>query len=1313
MSDPEVDDALSRSRDLLMRVRQQLKQGSSYVSDLKEGMQPPIAVPFLSNSVSLEDGTLRTDTPPPPTSTVIGEEATQRRLREMLSARLQAIDTRPDSTMVATTTLEAPVRRPEPAEGEEEEDIPNMAIFSQRPILDECFVLPGEQTTTAEPAIVCLSTPENKYPNPTDADAGIVLDEDLAEDGLWVPDVPMVKAANVARLECRLAWEEPTQDFLYFSPDHAMRIDTPPLSQIPPPFPIEPVQPDGRMVRFSKTTAWGVEDVSISRDIVIEISHIRFLVHALSSKEDLLVARLQHVFEAFSRDQQFSQVRYYEDRVMALWRELSADPPQEKQIEYLQALKECYEMRDMHEHNSRMLFEAVIETWRALKQHRADSGIRTSPVTLKWQTQPFNQERTDQEQCRYDELLAKRAEGLCQLHELTHDGERIDPREVMRGLRATAVELHLRMPGDPRWRATLKTNAEVSAPDACPLEEQQRRDKIGQATVYVAITVDGNRVDATPTALLDNAFQADVRSFTTFQTTQIPQRIALEVWETGYVRARWLGAVALPMTVGEPPEPGLYEFTSSIQNPEGPHIMGCIGARCYIQPSAPGQEILIRPPDGQAQKVKRRLAGDPSAFISVDRYREWAVGHDPNDPYVPAILASHEAQRTDDRLAGKFRLDPELATATFESLVPTTIGRQLEKHMEKLRQEDEERRKTAAPEPGVSDFVATMKKTEVVHAAKVARRLEITDVVREAPMPTVPALFGWVRAIMSMYRPLKPIRTPRIETTNLEAYSRILVRVVRAMNVPERSKAGTGPGTAATLVYSSTQTTHAHVYARIRFRKSTKTTRRAPGDSAEWNESVEWPVSNNQGEALDIPVLARENIRIDLFDEIEFTVVQDDRDRQTRHELVESRHLGMLEIPVSSIWATGKLEGTYSLITPSFQLGYNDKGESLRLTVYATLDPPLLIPDRNQELSSAESEAVILRVQRWLQHVKAAVKSPRRCVLMAAPTGGKPILACRMITPQTPPHGWESLYQIIRFVSMIPNVSDAAVFDTEGDVWCTSQEFLNLGGGDEEEHAILLCNLVRSQGIDAYVALGFDLVNGTTAFVVTRSAGKIALIDPLTGTLWSSRDRFCSLYSVGVVFNHENVWANLQDGAEPYRIDWNLHDKSKWFPFFTPEFPMTALESPQEEHLQYKPIDESKARRLERQLEYEIAGQVQAWREHQQTNWDPQFADGLRAALHGCEKATMADPPTNNHSAAIQIAEAHSNYRMTGAPFCMSFTGVAEVIEEVRTREAWKTEASDCVFALAVSVAPYPNGMFVVWVVLACFQLIQSARAPM
>ena len=45
-----------------------------------------------------------------------------------------------------------------------------------------------------------------------------------------------------------------------------------------------------------------------------------------------------------------------------------------------------------------------------------------------------------------------------------------------------------------------------------------------------------------------------------------------------------------------------------------------------------------------------------------------------------------------------------------------------------------------------------------------------------------------------------------------------------------------------------------------------------------------------------------------------------------------------------------------------------------------------------------------------------------------------------------------------RFVSMIPFKDDLSLFKDMPDVFCTCQEFLDLGGGDYEEHAILLAN---------------------------------------------------------------------------------------------------------------------------------------------------------------------------------------------------------------------------------------------------------------
>lgn len=45
-----------------------------------------------------------------------------------------------------------------------------------------------------------------------------------------------------------------------------------------------------------------------------------------------------------------------------------------------------------------------------------------------------------------------------------------------------------------------------------------------------------------------------------------------------------------------------------------------------------------------------------------------------------------------------------------------------------------------------------------------------------------------------------------------------------------------------------------------------------------------------------------------------------------------------------------------------------------------------------------------------------------------------------------------------RYVSLIPFLEDNQAFTDMPDLYCDSQEFIDLGAGDYEEHAILLCN---------------------------------------------------------------------------------------------------------------------------------------------------------------------------------------------------------------------------------------------------------------
>ena len=92
--------------------------------------------------------------------------------------------------------------------------------------------------------------------------------------------------------------------------------------------------------------------------------------------------------------------------------------------------------------------------------------------------------------------------------------------------------------------------------------------------------------------------------------------------------------------------------------------------------------------------------------------------------------------------------------------------------------------------------------------------------------------------------------------------------------------------------------------------------------------------------------------------------------------------------------------------------------------------------------------------------------------------------------PQAPPGELSSEKQLLRFVSLLPRMDDAAL-GLSLDVWNTSHSFLELSSGDEEEHALLLCNFFLAMGKEAYVLMGYGIPEGETSYVMTRDSASV------------------------------------------------------------------------------------------------------------------------------------------------------------------------------------------------------------------------------
>jgi len=181
-----------------------------------------------------------------------------------------------------------------------------------------------------------------------------------------------------------------------------------------------------------------------------------------------------------------------------------------------------------------------------------------------------------------------------------------------------------------------------------------------------------------------------------------------------------------------------------------------------------------------------------------------------------------------------------------------------------------------------------------------------------------------------------------------------------------------------------------------------------------------------------------------------------------------------------------------------------------------------------------------------------------------------------------------------RFVSMIPFIDDLNMFGSEiPDLFSTSQEFFDLGGGDYEEHAILLANYFMyidqklAKPYQSFIVLGSGMPNGHMVFVMRKksvSDGSFELWDPQSGQCYyydnvQEVQRFCgckigtdshlqirptdpvsSLTQIHTVISSSNVYVNVQKSDYPILMDFDFSKPKKWRKFFTDETPRTTCQ---------------------------------------------------------------------------------------------------------------------------------------------------------
>nr|XP_032806201.1 coiled-coil and C2 domain-containing protein 2A isoform X2 [Petromyzon marinus] len=625
----------------------------------------------------------------------------------------------------------------------------------------------------------------------------------------------------------------------------------------------------------------------------------------------------------------------------------------------------------------------------------------------------------------------------------------------------------------------------------------------------------------------------------------------------------------------------------------------------------------------------------------------------------------------------------------------------------------------------------------------------LSDLVLEEEMPNIGTLGLGLFKLTEARRPLKPQRKERKRVTaqNLtDGDITLLVNIVRAYDIPMRTMATKQAGTSraragrgAQDTFSAGQAHHdneafysqvlVRPFVEVSFQREVRRTTTADGPNPNWNEELVLPFKACNGDYSAAGLNStRDDIFINMFDEIVYDIQENDREAgNVIHTRVERNWLGSIRIPFTTIYFQSRIDGTFMLDSPPVLLGYSHEnegrwdsmapplaaGDATYLTLFITTEPQLIpaepVREKLTKFDSQEDEK-LLRMADAFGAQCQAVFPTRRLATTVADLNGQAVFVCRFIRPIQPP---AELLQanpgnlqltaelLARYVSLIPFIPDSVSFSGVCDLWSTSDQFLELQCGDEEEHAVLLCNFFLAQGIKAWLLLGTAVPEGSTAYVLTQEEGsynQFVIWNPSTGRSYNQHDHFCPLQSVGCLISADNIWFNIQLYDLPARMNFAVSNASLWKPFFTRSFPIPNLPSVQPAELNHVPPDKTSAMELQARIEKILKERMMEWRPRQPTRWNRHVTAALRDLLPALERG-MGRAVEEQHRA--ELAHTLADYRVSGFPIHMAFTELQRLVEAVYGSGVHSIDLPGTEFALAVYVHPYANHVMSVWVYVA------------